>query len=125
MCLFVAGAAIAVMETSPGDENINDAVKLCLFFNSNISADLANPPKDQPNGIIWMPICTQLRGPIPTNTKVITLRGSGTYDIFAKHVFVNISYVCKPCNPCQFTCKHIIAHKPGAREHIICLQASS
>ena len=35
------GAAIALMETSPGDENINDDVKLCLFFNSNIAADLA------------------------------------------------------------------------------------
>jgi hypothetical protein len=47
------------METSPGDENINDDVKLYLFFNSNIAADLAKPTKDQPNGIIWMPICTQ------------------------------------------------------------------
>ncbi len=85
-----------VMETSPGDENINDDVKLCSFFNSNIAADLAKPHKDQPNGIIWMPICTQLRGTIPKNTKGITLHGSGTYDIFAK------------------TCAH---------KHIICLQA--
>jgi hypothetical protein len=46
------------METSPGNENIKNDVKLCLFFNSNIAADLAKPPKDQPNGIIWMPICT-------------------------------------------------------------------
>ncbi len=119
------GAAIAVIETSPGDENINDNVKLCLFFNSNIAADLAKLPKDQPNGIIRMPICTQLRGPIPTNTKGIILRGSGTYDIFASHVLVNISYVCKPCIPCQSACKHIIVHKPGACEHIICLQASA
>jgi hypothetical protein len=50
--------AITVMETSPGDETINDNVKLCLFFNSNIAADLAKLPKDHPNGIIWMPICT-------------------------------------------------------------------
>jgi hypothetical protein len=43
----VAGAAIAVMETSPGDgmetspgdKNINDNVKQCLFFNSNFAAD--------------------------------------------------------------------------------------
>ncbi len=60
-----------VMETSPGDEKINDDVKLCLFFNSNIAADFAKSPEDQPNGITWMPICTQLRGPILTNTKGI------------------------------------------------------
>jgi hypothetical protein len=113
------------METSPGDENINEDVKLCLFFNSNIAADLAKTPKDYPNGIIWMPICTRLRGPIPTNTKGITLRCLGTNDIFANHVLVNISYVCKPCDPYQSTCKHIIVHKLGARKHIICLQASS
>jgi hypothetical protein len=119
------GAAIALMETSPGDENINDDVKLCLFFNSNIAADLAKSHKDQPNGIIWMPICTQLRGPIPTYTKGITLCGLGTYDIFANHVLVNRSCVCKPCDPCQSACKHIIVHRSGACEHIICLQASS
>jgi hypothetical protein len=113
------------METSPGDENINDDLKLCLFFNSNIAADLAKPPKDQPNGIIWMPLCTQLRGHIPMNTKGITLHGLGTCDIFANHVLANISYVCKPCNPCQSACKKIIVHKPGACKHIICLQASS
>jgi hypothetical protein len=110
----VAGAAIAMLETSPGDENINANVKLCLFFNSNIASDLAKPPNDHPNGIIWMLICTQLRGAFPTNTKGITLRGLGTYDIFANHVIVNISYVCKPCDPCQSACKHIIVHKPGA-----------
>ncbi len=85
---------------------------------------MAKPPKDQPNGIIWMPICTQLRGLIPTNTKGITLCGLGTYDIFANHVLVNLSYVCKPCEPCQSACKNIIVCKPGACKHIICLQAS-
>ncbi len=114
-----------VMETSPGDENLNDDVKLCLFFISNIAADLSKSPKNQPNGIIWMPICTQLMGPIPTNTKGVTLHGLGTYDIFANHVLINISYVCKLYNPCQSACKHVIVHKPGARKHIICLQASS
>jgi hypothetical protein len=71
-----------------------------------------------------MPICTRWRGPKPTNKKGITLLGLGTYDIVANHVLVNISYVCKPCNPCQSACKHIIVCKPGACKHIICLQAS-
>ncbi len=58
-----------------------------------------------------MPICAQWRGPIPKNTKGIILHGLRTYDIFANHVFANISYVCKPCNPCWYACKHIIVHK--------------
>jgi hypothetical protein len=94
------GAAIVVMETSPGDKNIYDYVKQCLFFNSNVAADLAKPLKVQPNQIIWMPICARWRGPIPTNKKGIILHGLQTYDIFANHVFKNISYVCKPHDPC-------------------------
>ncbi len=37
--LLVAAAAIVVMESSPGDRNINDNVKLCLFFNRDVAAD--------------------------------------------------------------------------------------
>ncbi len=36
---FWPGAAIAVTETSPGDGNINDNVKKCLFFKGNVAAD--------------------------------------------------------------------------------------
>jgi hypothetical protein len=116
------GAAIAVMETSPGDENINDGVKLCLFFNSNIAADLEKKNQDWPNGIKWMPICTQLRGPIPMNTKGILC--VAWEHMISLPTMCLLTYHCKPCSPCQSACKHIIVHKPGARKHIICLQAS-
>ncbi len=79
--------------------------------------------QDQLNETIWMLICTWWRGPIPKNKKGIILRGMWTYDIFASHVITNISYVCKPCNPCWSVCKHIVVCKPCACKHIKCLQA--
>ncbi len=69
-----------------------------------------------------MPICARWRWPIPMYIKGIILRGFQTYDFFAKHVLADISYVCKPCNPWQPACKHIIVCKPCARNHIICLR---
>jgi hypothetical protein len=70
------------------------------YFSIPILLLIAKPPKDQPNGIICMAICTQWRGPIPMNKKGIILRGLQTYNIFANYVLANISYVCKLCNPC-------------------------
>ncbi len=79
--------------------------------------------KTPPNWIIWMPICARWRGPIPTNKLGIFLFGLQIFDVFANQMLANISYVCKPCDPCQSACEHIIVHKPCACKLIICLQA--
>ncbi len=71
-----------------------------------------------------MSICAWWSGAIPINKKGIILCGLQTYNIFANQVLANISYVPKPCNPCQFACEHFIVCKPGGCEHIICLWAS-